>query len=272
MTPPVLTGTRAARSGRDSFQPVADTLRVAVIEYYRRTGERLDPPAWLNTIETNSGLVVRRGGPMVEMLHSRTGLASMHGLRLLDAGCGFGALAVFFAAEGAEVVGIDPSARRLDVGREAAARHGLPVTLHRGRMEALDFPDRSFDVVVMNNSLCYVVDRRARRLAIQEALRVLRPGGRLLIRNPSRLVLRDQFSGLPLIQLLPPELARRLSAVVRRDRSHVRLRTAGGARRELRREGFVGVELLKPPGRQLPLGLHRLARYQHLIGVRLADD
>jgi SAM-dependent methyltransferase len=179
---------------------------------------------------------------------------------------------VFFAARGAEVVGIDPSARRLDVGREAAARHGLPVTLQRGRMEALDFPDRSFDVVVMNNSLCYVVDRQARRQAIAEALRVLRPGGSLLIRNPSRLVLRDQFSGLPLIHLLPPKAARRVFAVVRKDRSHVRLRTAGGARRELRRGGFAAVELLRPPGRRTPLGLHRLGRYQHITGVRPADD
>lgn len=251
---------------------MANTLRVAVIEYYRRTGERLDPPAWLNTLETNSGHVVRRGGPMVEMLCDRTGLASLHGLRLLDAGCGFGALAVYFAARGAEVVGIDPSSRRLDVGREAAAAHGLPVTLLRGRMEALEFPDRSFDVVVMNNSLCYVVERQARAAAIREARRVLRPGGRLLIRNPSRLVLRDQFSGLPLIHLLPPAAARRVFATVGRDRSHVRMRTAGGARRELRRGGFAEVELLRSPASRVPFGLHRLAHYQHVIGVRPADD
>jgi SAM-dependent methyltransferase len=272
MASTVLTGSRATRPRTDSFQPVEQTLRAAVIDHYRRTGERLDPPAWLNTLETNSGHVVRRGRPMVEMLCTGMGLASLHGLRLLDAGCGFGALAVYFAAQGAEVVGIDPTALRLEVGREAAAQHVLPVTLLRGRMEALEFPDRSFDVVVMNNSLCYLVDRGQRLEAIGEARRVLRPGGRLLIRNPSRLVLRDQFSGLPLVHLLPPDAARRVFRALGRNRSYVRLRTASGARRELRRGGFAPAEVLRSPASRLPVGLHRLAHYQHLLGIRPADD
>ena len=38
-----------------------------------------------------------------------------------------------------------------------AAEHGLPVEFRPGRMEELDLADRSFDLAVQNNSLCYIV-------------------------------------------------------------------------------------------------------------------
>jgi 2-polyprenyl-3-methyl-5-hydroxy-6-metoxy-1,4-benzoquinol methylase len=261
---------RRAPAG-DAFDEVARALRTAVIEHYRRTGERLPNSAWLNTIETNSGYVARRARPMLELLLDRTGLASLHGLDLLDAGCGFGALSAFFAAHGARVIGIDANSPRLDVGREVAARRALDMTLQAGRMEALEFPDRTFDVVVMNNSLCYLVAREDRRSALAEALRVLRPGGHLMIRNPSRLVLRDQFSGLPLIHFAPPDLTMRLAKLLGRHRSHVRLFTPAGARRELRAAGFDAVEHVRLPGARVPNALKAFARYQHLIAVRPRD-
>jgi 2-polyprenyl-3-methyl-5-hydroxy-6-metoxy-1,4-benzoquinol methylase len=261
-------GRRSQGSGANSFDEVARALRSAVIEHYRRSGERLPNRAWLNTIETNSGYVARRAQPMLDLLLDRTGLASLHGLRLLDVGCGFGALSAYFAAHGACVTGIDLNAPRLAVGREVADRRALDMTLHEGRMEALEFPDESFDVVVMNNSFCYVVPVESRRAALGEALRVLRPGGQLLVRNPNRLVLRDQFSGLPLLGLAPPQLAVRISEMLGRHRSYVRLRTPAGARRELRAAGFEPVEHVALPGARFPARLKSFARYQHLIAVR----
>lgn len=252
----------------DGFDPIVISLRCAVIDYYRRTGERLGPAAWFNTLETNSGFVPRRGRPMLEVLYSHTGLASLHGLRVLDCGCGFGALAVYFASHGARVVGIDPHARRLEVGREVAARHGLDVKLQQGRMEELDFPDRSFDVVVMNNSLCYVVERSTRDSAIREAYRMLRSGGHVLIRNPNRLVLRDQFSGLPFVALMPPPIADKATRLAGRHRSKVRLVGPRGAKRELVAAGFDEVELIQPPGSRVPAIAKSLARYQHVIALR----
>jgi 2-polyprenyl-3-methyl-5-hydroxy-6-metoxy-1,4-benzoquinol methylase len=268
MTPAGLTASPTRSLQADRFEPIATSLRCAVIEHYRRSGERLGPAAWFNTLETNSGFVERRGRPMLELLYSRTGLASLHGLTLLDSGCGFGALAVYFAAQGARVTGIDPHAHRLPVGREVAARHGLDLTLQRGRMERLEFPDETFDVLVMNNSLCYVVDADVRATAVREAFRVLRPGGYVLIRNPNRLVLRDQFSGLPFVTLLPPRTADRATKLMRRHRSKVRLRGPLGARRELSAAGFAEVELVQPPGSRVPGVLTPFARYQHLIAVR----
>ena len=51
-----------------------------------------------------------------------TGRDSIEGLRLIDLGCGFGALAVFFAGRGATVTGIDPIADRLEVGSGGRGR------------------------------------------------------------------------------------------------------------------------------------------------------
>src|SRR4051794_15406447 len=121
-------------------------LRVAVVDYYRRSGERLPAAAWLNTLRTNSVLAEQRARSILRLLYARTGTASLHGLDVLDAGCGFGSLAVVFASYGAHVSAIDPNGDRLAVGHEVAAAHGLPVEFAPGRMERLAFSDASFDL------------------------------------------------------------------------------------------------------------------------------
>ena len=52
------------------------------------------------------------------------------------------------------------------------------VTVHDGRMEKLPFEDDYFDVVLSNGTLNLVADKVK---AAKEALRVLKPGGRLLL-------------------------------------------------------------------------------------------
>lgn len=89
------------------------------------------------------------------------------GMRVLDVGCGDGALIEELRSEGVDAVGveIDPL-----LVRTALAR-GLDVRL--GRAEALPFPDAHFDAVVC----CVVVPYTDQRLAVREWARVLRPGG-----------------------------------------------------------------------------------------------
>ena len=55
------------------FGPIADSLRRRVIEYYAESGESLDGPAGVNTLETNSGFVERRGDPLLEIVRQGTG-------------------------------------------------------------------------------------------------------------------------------------------------------------------------------------------------------
>jgi 2-polyprenyl-3-methyl-5-hydroxy-6-metoxy-1,4-benzoquinol methylase len=250
------------------FDPIAESLRHEVLAFYRDRGEELSGPAAENTLETNSGFVERRGAPLLGILREHGELDSIAGLRLLDLGCGFGALGAFFAAAGAAVTGVDPNEDRFEVGRAVAAEHGLDMEFQPGRMQALNLPAETFDVVVVNNSLCYVVSREDRAAALSESLRVLRPGGRVLIRNPNRWSARDQFTGVPLLQLLPPHQAVGAARLLGKERSLVRLVSGPGATRELRRAGFERVKNVSPPERSWPSFMRPVARYQHLIGRR----
>ncbi len=100
------------------------------------------------------------------------------GRRILDAGCGDGALACTLAARGAVVTGVDPDPAMLAAARGRADRAGVQPTFVAGRVDRLPFPDASFDVVVAVTVLCFVPDAAG---AVREMARVLRPGGRLVI-------------------------------------------------------------------------------------------
>jgi SAM-dependent methyltransferase len=252
------------------FDPLASRLRRAVLDYYEERGEALDGEAGRNTLETNSGLVPRRAEPLVEMLSRRGAMASPAGMRILDLGCGFGGLSVYFASLGAEVTGIDANGSRLVVPRAVAESAGLTATFGEAQMENLPLADGCFDLALMNNSLCYVVDRAERHRALSEALRVLRPQGTLLIRNPNRWALTDPFTGVPLLGALPGGLPQRVAETLGRPRSRVLLLSLRAARCELREAGFGDVVDLPVPGRLRPYPLRMIARYQHLFARRAA--
>lgn len=77
-----------------------------------------------------------------------------------------------------DLTGVDWSPAMLDAARHQADRIHRGVTLHQADATALPFPAESFDTVVSTFALCCIPDERA---ALVEALRVLRPGGRLLL-------------------------------------------------------------------------------------------
>lgn len=97
--------------------------------------------------------------------------------RVLDLGCGTGTLLqrLIHLAPEAAFWGLDPSPEMLSV-----ARQKLPssVALHLGTADQLPFPNESFDVVISTNAFHYF---RHPSHAIQEAKRVLKPDGRLVI-------------------------------------------------------------------------------------------
>jgi 2-polyprenyl-3-methyl-5-hydroxy-6-metoxy-1,4-benzoquinol methylase len=248
-----------------SFEPVGRSLRREILRHYYDSGLSLSSESGLRTLETNSSLAEVRAATIEHVL-TRAQLVSVRGRALLDLGCGFGALALVFATRGAQVTALDPNSSRLTVGAGVAAEHGLDVDWVTGSMGATNLGDKSFDVVLMNNSFCYVVGRAQRRRALEDARRALRPGGVLVIRNPNRVRLLDQFTGLPLLGLLPPAAAAAISRGARRKRSRVRLLSSRAARRELRRAGFVevvSVDSATRPGFAVPF-----AAYQHLLARR----
>lgn len=97
--------------------------------------------------------------------------------RTLEVAVGTG-LNLAYYPPGVDLTGIDVSPRMLDIARKRAADLGMSVDLREGTAQALDFPDNSFDTVVCTLALCSIPDDKA---AIAEMIRVLRPGGRLVL-------------------------------------------------------------------------------------------
>jgi SAM-dependent methyltransferase len=111
--------------------------------------------------------------------------------RVLDLGCGRGAVLLLAAQHltTGRAVGVDlwrsgdqsgnsPAATQRNAMAEGVADR---VELHTADMTALPFPDNSFDVVVSSLAIHNIKGVAGRRKAIEEAVRVLRPGGQLLI-------------------------------------------------------------------------------------------
>jgi SAM-dependent methyltransferase len=248
-----------------SFAAIAAGLRDEVIEHYERQGARLDTQAGRRTLDTNSTLAADRGRLLLRML-AEAGAGPIFGQRVLDLGAGFGALSLYFAHLGAEVVALDPHSERLDVGATVARRHGLAASAIAASATELPLPDSVFHFAVANNALCYVVDRDARRTALAELLRVLMPGGWFVMRNPNRITPIDPFTGLAGLALLPTSASTAVARRLGRERSDVRLTSPHGAVRELRRAGFVEVQLRRAPGRGTTGSL--FARYHHVVARR----
>ena len=96
------------------------------------------------------------------------------GTSLLDLGCGEGAFCAFAARRGAIVHGLDVEPDALAQALEAVPSGDFRL----GMMESLPWADASFDVVTGFNALQYALDPD---LALIEAARVLRPGGRIAV-------------------------------------------------------------------------------------------
>lgn len=125
-----------------------------------------------------------RGGPLgilTEAIEQRLILdlmGELNGRRVLDAGCGDGALVCAAASRGAHATGLDPDAAMLAAARSRLAEASFRASFVEGRIEQLPFRGASFDVVAAVTVLCLVPNAAA---AVGEMARVLRPGGRLVI-------------------------------------------------------------------------------------------
>jgi trans-aconitate methyltransferase len=112
----------------------------------------------------NAGFVAQLGSPLLDLLQPQAGE------RVLDLGCGEGALTEKLVASGATVVGVDASAEQI----AAAQRRGLDARVMNG--EALTFNDE-FDAVLSNAALHWMLNPDA---VLQGVARALKPHGRFV--------------------------------------------------------------------------------------------
>jgi SAM-dependent methyltransferase len=96
------------------------------------------------------------------------------GRRVLEIGCGTGTDLVRFAQGGADVTGVDLSDTAVGLSRQNLAVHGCAGRAIVADGAQLPFADATFETVYAHGVLQYAPDPRA---IVQEALRVLEPGG-----------------------------------------------------------------------------------------------
>jgi SAM-dependent methyltransferase len=124
------------------------------------SGQTWDPERYAR----NARFVADLGQPVVDLL------APQPGERILDLGCGDGALTAKLAAMGCDVIGVDGSAEQIGAARAL----GLDARVVDG--QALEF-DGEFDGVFSNAALHWM---KQADLVIDGVWRALRPGGRFV--------------------------------------------------------------------------------------------
>jgi SAM-dependent methyltransferase len=112
------------------------------------------------------------------------------GMRILDAGCGYGRNLVHLLREGCEVHAIDASPEGVQHVRSLAAELAPNLSAENfrvGVIEKMDFADNFADVVLCNSVLHFARDDAHFLAMVSELWRVLRPGGLFFCRLGSRI-------------------------------------------------------------------------------------
>ena len=98
---------------------------------------------------------------------------------IADLGSGDGTFSLLLAQRAIKVIAVDSSAKMLEVGQDQALRHGIDnIQFRQGDMEELPIEDAHVDLVFFSQSLHHALHPGR---AVQEASRILHPGGRIVI-------------------------------------------------------------------------------------------
>lgn len=142
---------------------------------------------WQRAIDTS----LQRGHMVCDLLSE---FVTLSDCTVLDAGCGVGGTSMVLHERGADVIAVDRNPARL----EALERQSPDIDMEEAELEALPFPDESFDCIILQDVIEHVRDPQA---VLNEAARTLLPEGILYISTPNRQSLLNYVSdphwGLP---------------------------------------------------------------------------
>ena len=180
--------------------------------------------------------------------------------KVLDLGCGTGAIAATFASISDEVWGLDGCMESLRIFAARCQHEQLDrVHLVHGTATHLPFEERQFDLVVMNGVLervgyagTHAAVLESQRRSLSEAVRVLRPGGSLYIGIENRfggnylLGSPDEHTGLSYVNVLPRAVANRYSKLAQKREFTAFTHSYRGLSRMLAEAGFRQVQFWAP--------------------------
>lgn len=110
---------------------------------------------------------------------AETFLSLMPPLDIADLGAGEGTFAQLLARRARKVIAVDNSEKMVAFGADLVRKHGLTNVEYRlGDLEAPPIGDSSVDVAFLSQALHHAVHPRR---AVEAAMRILRPGGRVII-------------------------------------------------------------------------------------------
>ena len=187
----------------------------------------------------------------------------LEGKRILDVGCGIGTYVKRFQMFSPHAYGVDIDPEKVEIARQT-----LP-NITWAPAEELPFEDNSFDVIMLHEVIEHVDDDR---LTIREAVRCLRPGGKLIIFAPNRMYpfethgfyFRERFIFrlLPLINYAPDFIRNQFC-------HHVRIYTRRGIERL-----FQGLNVDFVVRSHIYPGFDNIAQRKPLLGqfLQLATD
>lgn len=121
-------------------------------------------------------------------------------LEVADIGCGAGTQSRLWAQIGHRVHGLDVNAPLIAVARRRAIEDELDIAFEVGSATELPYPDASMDVALLPELLEHVANWQG---CLDEAVRVLKPGGLLYLSTTSWLCPKQQEFNLPLYSWYP---------------------------------------------------------------------
>jgi ubiquinone/menaquinone biosynthesis C-methylase UbiE len=149
-------------------------------EYYRELDSRVFAPRVLRLT----------AGPDGRPFSRFVDFDSLKGKQVLEVGCGSGFAVQLFAEAGADTTARDLTEWAIETTRARLAAFGLEADVAQGDAENLEFPDASFDLVFSWGVIHHSSDMSK---ALAELVRVLKPGGRIVLMVYNR---RSLFYGV----------------------------------------------------------------------------